>query len=642
MIQRAGRYKYQVMAMDFETHSDKELIDKFLIDPTSVETSIWLWYLIDENMSYNEKKSHGCNLFSFFDRLKELTTPKKKQITKLMIYDYNLAFEFSFMLPIMEKLGFKFKSQIEDSDAYVYNLVCNQSLSNVWEIKMKFDVENSIIIIRDLAKILGGGSLRKLAQSYKLETQKGDIDYSINRRIPNYIPTDEELIYCYKDVKIIMDILTHPNIINDKEFWKCISSASYSFAKGIKFGYKNYFKPRQAYRKDYPELDVSESEFVRNSVGGGICYPTPLYQYRMIKKGKIYNNMMCNGIIHIDMHNAHPSQMYKKEFPFKKGIYYRFEGKALLKRDKFKGRLFTNHITCVRCFISYTGVKLHSVIKLIGIDSTSGIEITIWDFEIGLMYECYENLKIELIDAYIYRFKKFPFCNYFKDNYDKRKKAKQEKDYYNIQQYKLLNNSFYGKLLEHGHNETFIPYVDDDGLNTTSKEITLPTDEDYNINGTYTYIPSGSCVPAYTRCWLVSTAMGFVKGFNAPKDFYKNIIYFDTDSIFMLDNEQTQEFIKYLDTKDDLYNWGFEEHIERAQFACPKRYKLELDNKETEAHLAGFNVNNQSFDEINIIKSEHWIYRGYRIKGGTIIAPQRKILDVDNKYRIIFEKNIGR
>ena len=98
----------------------------------------------------------------------------------------------------------------------------------------------------------------------------------------------------------------------------------------------------------------------------------------------------------------------------------------------------------------------------------------------------------------------------------------------------------------------------------------------------------------------------------------------------------------FLETNDDLYNWGFEEHIERAQFACPKRYKLELDNKETEAHLAGFNVNNQSFDEINIIKSEHWIYRGYRIKGGTIIAPQRKILDVDNKYRIIFEKNIGR
>lgn len=638
MLQRSGRYKYQVFAMDFETHSDKELIDKFLIDPLSVETSIWLWYLIDDKMNYDDKDSHGYDLKSFFDRLEFLSRPKKRQISKVLIYDYNLAFEFSFMFPYMEKIGFKYKNEIKDEDSFVYNLVCNSSLSNVWEIKLKFYAENSIIKIRDLAKILGGGTLRRLAQSYKLETQKGDIDYSLNRRVQNYQATEEEKIYCYKDVKIIMDILTQPAILKDKEFWKSISSASYSFSKGIKFGYKNYFKPKQAYRRDYPELDKKESNFLRNSVGGGICYAVPRYQYKTIEQGKIYNNKLCNGIIHIDMHNAHPSQMYKKEFPYKEGIYYQFKGKAILKPKVFTGHLFSNHITCVRCIISYTSVKLHSQIRLIGIESTSGFEITVWDFEIPTMYKCYENLKIMLIDAYVYKKKKLPFCDYFKFNYDERKKAKKIKDYYHINYYKLLNNSFYGKLLEHGHNEIFIPFTDEDGINTTFKKEIEETADDYNINGTYTYIPAGSCVPAYTRVWLIETALGNVKNYTPPKDFYKNIIYFDTDSIFMLDNEETQEFIKHLEVKDDLYNWGFEEHITRAQFACPKRYKLDLDSKITEAHLAGFNVNGQ-FEEINIINSEHWIYRGYRIKGGTIIAPQRKVLSVDNKYRMIYDKN---
>lgn len=639
MIQRAGKYKYKIYAMDFETHSDSDLLKEFENNPDNCKTSIWLWYLIDEVDNWDTKEAFGYDLKGFFNKLDKISEPRKKQISRCIIYDYNLAFEFSFMLPFMESLGFRYKEDIDDEDTYVYNLVCNSSLSNVWEIKIKIHAGSSIIIIRDLAKILGGGSLRRLAQSYKLETQKGDIDYSINRRLkPNYIPTDDELIYCYKDVKIIMDILTNPNIINDKEFWTSISSASYSFKKGLKFGYKNYFKPKAAYRTHYPELEEKETNFVRESVGGGICYCVPRYQYKYIEKGKIYNNKVCNGIIHIDMHNAHPSQMYSKEFPFKRGMYYVFKGKAILNKDRFTGTLFKNLITCVRCYIKYSGVKLHSQINLIGIDSTEGIELTLWDFEIKTMYECYENLEIQLLDAYVYRKRKMPFNNYFKFNYDERKKAKKIKDYYHINYYKLLNNSFYGKLLEHGHNEIFIPYVEN-GYNHTIKKIKPITSDDYNINGQFTYVPSGSCVPAYTRVWLIRTALGLdIKGYKPPKDFYKNIIYFDTDSIFMLDNEDTQEFIKHLPMKDDLYNWGEEEHIDKAQFSCPKRYKLKLSNNTDEIRVAGFQIDT-SFEDTNIVENELWIHRGYRIKGGTIIAPQLKILQVDSKYRMIYDEN---
>lgn len=664
MLIRSGKYKYQVYAMDYETHSDSELLKEFEKNPSKAKTSIWLWYLINDKDNY-KSNCYGYDMESFFNKLSLISMKKKKEVSRCMIFDYNLAFEFSFMLPYLEKHHFTYKEVIDEKvDTYCYNLICNSSLSNVWEIRIKLDIDNSLIIIRDLAKILGGGSLRKLAESYKLETQKGDIDYKLNRRcwydeydLPHYYnidnepskvryePTDEELMYCFKDVRIIIDLLSNENIQKDKEFWTSVSSASYSFKKGINFGYKNYFKPKKAYRRDYPELDLEETEFVRNSVGGGICYCVPRYQYRIIEKGKIYNNKECNGILHIDMHNAHPSQMYKKDFPYKKGKYFSFGEKAILNKDKFKGYLFYGCITCVRCYISYTNVKLHSIIKLIGIDATSGVEITCWDFELLTMYEAYENLKVELLDCYIYRKRKFPFNEYFKFNYDERKKAKASGDTYNINQKKLLNNSFYGKLLEHGHNEVFIPYIADDGINTTQKKLIDITSDDYNINGTYTYVPAGSCVPAYTRCWLVRTALGLdLKGYTPPKDFYKNIIYFDTDSIFMLDNEDTREFMKHLDLEDDLYNWGVEEHIEKAQFACPKRYKLKLDDikrkKDNEIKVAGFQINT-SFEATDIIRSELFVNRGYRIQGGTIISRQLKVLDVDNKYRMIYENNIN-
>lgn len=652
MQHRIGRKKYSIYAMDFETHNDSELLAQYEQNPESVETGVWLWYLINEESQYKDSDVYGYNLDSFFNRLSELSKPDKhtKKSGYICVYDYNLAFEWSFMLPVMKNMGFTFKAgNFEEDDEMVYNVITTSSMSSVWQIKMKMHKGNSEIIIRDLAKILGGGSLRKLAKSYNLPTQKGDIDYSKNRRVyyddydmphviddraipPYYIPSDEELDYCFKDTKIIMDILNNENTINDKEFWKCVSASSYSFLKGINFGYSKAFKPKQAFRKDYPELDSKESEFLRKGVGGGITYAVPRYQYKEIIKGKKYNGLECDGVLHIDMHNAHPSQLHRFEFPYGKGHYYKFKTGAKLLKDNFikNGYLFKGKITAVRCRVTYSSVKLHSVIQLIGYDSVYDTEITVWDFELLTMFKCYNNLKVELIDCYMYNSKKPAFSEYFKDNYDKRKIAKAEKDAYHIAYYKLLNNSFYGKLLEHGHNTTFIPNIDKSGFNETLKQVTLETDEDFNINGSFTYIPMGSAVPAHTRCWLIETALLFG---------YKNILYFDTDSIFMLDNKETRAVLETLPMEDDLYNWGMEENANRAQFACPKRYKLELENGETEAHVAGFDIKGETYDSLNIIEDERAIKRAYRIKGGTIISTQKKKISVDVKYRLIYDKN---
>ena len=93
MLIRSGKYKYQVYAMDFETHSDSELLKEFEKNPSKAKTSIWLWYLINDADNY-KSNCYGYDMESFFNKLSLISMKKKKEVSRCMIFDYNLAFEF--------------------------------------------------------------------------------------------------------------------------------------------------------------------------------------------------------------------------------------------------------------------------------------------------------------------------------------------------------------------------------------------------------------------------------------------------------------------------------------------------------------------------------------------------------------------
>ena len=628
---KIGKKTYDVYATDFETHNDTYLIQEFKQTPDAAKTSIWLGYLIDD-----KTKDHNDGFFysldSFFEILSEKTkSTKDKRSPRLLIYDFNLAFEWNFILYWLIEHGYHFKEKFEAGDEKVFNSITTKSVSSVWEARIKIHKGDNEIILRDLNKILMAGSLRKVAKSFNLETQKGEIDYRLNRRFyqddcdlihyyDKYEPypvTEEEKIYCFKDVKIIVEILQIIMKRKDSTFFKAISAASYSAINMIAKGYKGAYKPYSVYRRDYPELDEEESNFLRNSVAGGICYPTPNFQFKIID----------HPVLHVDAHQMHPTQMYLHKFPTGKGTYidlskYKFKN-SLLKR----GYLFMNKISCVRIKITYTGVRLHSVIGLIGINqSIIPIELTVWDFELPTMLKCYVGLHIEILDAYVYKAKYLPFRDTIAENYKLRLEAKKNNDSYGIIYYKLLNNAFYGKLLERPHNLIYENALIDGIAN--SIEVVK---EDIKINAHYTYIPVGSCVPAYSRVTLVELALKFG---------WQNVIYFDTDSIFCLYNEQTKKVWDGVDKTDFLGGWGLEEISTRSQFSAPKRYKLEGDK--LIVHAAGLNptlFKDKEFNDINLINEKYNIQRSYKIKGGMIIAYQEKEIKVPDKYQFQFEIN---
>ena len=645
MIARINRRKFNIYAMDVESHNDEESIEKR-------ETSIWLGCFINEESKMEDESSYFYSIQEFLNKCKALTSKKRKNghenrpCNNLAVYIYNLSFEWSFILPVLIDSGFTFKASIDKEDSFVYNSISTKSVSSVWQAEIKFEKGSGKVLLRDLAKIYGGG-LSEVAKAFKLPTQKGEINYRLNR-LHDYVVTKEEKEYCFKDTRIIIDILLEEIAREDKDFFKAVSMASYSMIKLLKRGFPRSTKPYLEFRKLYPELGKEENEFVRNALAGGLCYPTKSFMFKEITE----------PILHIDGHQMHPSQIYLKPHPYGEGEY--FIGKPTK---------FFKHINVCHIRVSYDDVKLHSIIKLINRDFADSTELYVFDFEIPTMYKCYVNLEIEYIDGYSYKSRFLPWRDFVNDNYHLRLKAKAEKDAYNTLRYKLLNNAgAYGKFVERPHTEVFMNYIRDDGIIDSKiipkKEIDPAFDGSMKMyNAKYTYIPLAS-IPAWSRVELIETALKFG---------WENVCYVDTDSVFCLYNEHTKKVLESeINLKDELGGWSIEEIIERAQFTSPKRYKTEVktdDGLKTTIKAGGINFDfykqhthqeevefymkeygmtereatkmvDIPFDEVSIISSSWMVQRAYRVKGGTIIEFQEKRMDVQKKYLDIYERNI--
>ena len=632
--------------MDIETHNDLESIEKR-------ETSMWLGCFINEESKMKEDSSYFYNMDEFLSILQNLSSRKRKKVKgklqkrpciNICVYIYNLSFEYSFLLPYMLKWGFEWKESIGKDDEMVFNSVSTKTVSSAWQVQLKFGKNDGIVLIRDLAKIYGGG-LGNVAKAFKLQTQKGEIDYRLNR-LHDHTITKEEKEYCFKDTRIIVDILLKELEANDKDFFKAMSMASYSVQKLIKAGYPRKMKPYTAFRKDYPELGEEEATFVRNALSGGICYATREWQFLEINQ----------PVLHIDAHQMYPSQVYLKPHPCGEGIY--FEGKPTM----FFKRINVCHIR-----VSYDDVIIHSIIKLIGRDFGDEIELYVYDFEIETMKKCYVNLEIEYIDGYSYKAKFLPWREEVNQNYKKRLVAKAEGDVYNTLRYKLLNNSgAYGKFVERPHNLININYIN--ALGVIDSQVEEKTE--IKINAKYTYIPLSS-IPAYGRVCLVENALKFLWDEETQSYSRRDIVYFDTDSIFVIWNEHTQYvWENEINRKDELGGWGMEDGglLRRSQFTAPKRYKIENKDGKADIKSGGINfdfykeANNKElieeymkmgmskkealaqimipFDEVNIISSDWKVQRAYRVKGGTIIEFQDKSMSVQKKYMDIYKKNV--
>ena len=253
--------------------------------------------------------------------------------------------------------------------------------------------------------------------------------------------------------------------------------------------------------------------------------------------------------------------------------------------------------------------------------------------------KCYVNLQIEYIEGYAYKMKPLPWRQYYAHNYRMRLKAKEVDNKFLINYYKLLNNSSYGKLLEKPHNKYIHNIINEEGIIDSVLED--KEEDEIKVQAKYTYLPVGSCIPAYTRVRLVETALMFG---------WENVVYFDTDSIFVKIVDNTMDIWNSINQEDFLNGWGLEEIIDKGQFTAPKRYKTITDGN-ISLKMGGINpdkfleengyssLNEVEFEELNITDSSWKVQRAFRCKGGTIIDFQDKKMTL-GKYEDIYKHNV--
>ena len=101
MIEKIGRKPFNVFAFDVESHNDDESQNK-------EETSIWLSSFIDETSNAEDEKNYFYDVKSFLNHLETISELKwrdhKRNNPNILIYVYNLSFEYSFLLPVLFKV----------------------------------------------------------------------------------------------------------------------------------------------------------------------------------------------------------------------------------------------------------------------------------------------------------------------------------------------------------------------------------------------------------------------------------------------------------------------------------------------------------------------------------------------------------
>ena len=86
MIERIGKRKYEIYAIDFETHNDEESI-------RLGETGVWLGCLLNEDSKIDDENSYFYSVEELLDRLTVMSKPdtshggKKAAGKYICIYD---------------------------------------------------------------------------------------------------------------------------------------------------------------------------------------------------------------------------------------------------------------------------------------------------------------------------------------------------------------------------------------------------------------------------------------------------------------------------------------------------------------------------------------------------------------------------
>lgn len=456
------------------------------------------------------------------------------------IYFHNLKFDGMFILDWLLNNSFEYNEEKKAKERTFKVVITKDGI--FYQIEVYWKVRSKRIVkttFKDSYKKLPF-TVKRIAQAFKLEMGKGDIDYNAVRP-RGYEPTPEEWDYLYKDVEIMRQALEIQ--IGENLTKMTIGSDSLNTFKTLLAKSENGQIKERKFRDVFPLLEKDLNDDIRRSYKGGFTYLNPIHAGVDIKQGQVY-----------DVNSLYPAVMYYKDMPY--GDPIRFEGKYE------PSKRYPLYIQALKCefflkkgYIPTIQIKGDYRFKATEyLTSSNGyhVELLLTNVDLELFFEHYDVIVHEW--QYYYQFKSVN--GIFNEYIDKYMSIKKVETGAKRELAKLLLNNLYGKFASSTDATGKIPE-----LNEKTGLLKLKVDENPKEKDSI-YTPVGAFITAYAREITIRGAQALGGRF----------IYADTDSLHIRGLEPVDLDIH----ATDLGKWKFEGEFLRGRFLRAKTYMEEI------------------------------------------------------------------
>ena len=548
---------------------------------TIAPTKVWAWGVSKQNDP--NFFIHGNSIDTFITFLYNL----KQDTTK--IYFHNLKFDGVFIIDYLLKHNWQWKASKKLCGENDFTTVISGD-GKFYLIDLYFRTHGKVkkhVSIQDSLKLLNM-SVAKVAKSFNLEQQKGEIDYTAHDT-EDFDITDDELSYLQNDVQIMANGLSH--------FFK-LAPEKMTIGSCALTDYKEHIG-KNHFKKLFPQLKPSTDALIRKSYKGGFTAVNESRTNELIHNGQVY-----------DVNSLYPSVMYYQPLPIGKPV--RFEGEYT---PNNKYTLYVQEIVCsfkikknkipiiqLKHTIGYTGTEYLK-------ESNGEVNLVVTSVDLELIKEHYNIEIYEYKGGYMFMSSTELFKSWIDKWFAIKEQATRDGNVGLRTIAKLFLNSLYGKFGTNPKVTSKYPIIDNNKVKL--KKITYPCYDDngnvlsiykdenglplvydgetiYNEDGTIkdevlqtdinekesVYIPLACFVTAWARDKTIRTAQKIHED-SLKKNKKSRWLYCDTDSIHV-EGFEPIEGIDIHDTK--LGYWAHESDFKKAKFLQAKRYIEDIYN----------------------------------------------------------------
>lgn len=529
-------------------------------------TEVWASAVVE---MYTEDVNIFHSIDETFDYLLSLNS-------NVVIYYHNLKFDGNFWLSFLINVlnlkqaftgdppNFEWeddKDMLNNTFKYVIS-----DMGQWYNIKVK--VKNHFIEIRDSLKLLPF-SVKKLGKSFNTKHQKLEMEYT-GFRYAGCTITDDEKKYIANDVFVVKEALEIA--FNDGHNKLTIGSCCLAeYKKIIGDDYQMFFPDVSRETLDEKYGSPTVDAYIRKSYRGGWCYLVNGKENKIFNNGTTADvNSLYPSMMHSQSGNKYPLAKPKfwsgnfipdKAIEANKFYFVRIKTRFYLKNGylpfiQIKGNLLykgTESLSSSDVYDYKTGAYYQYYIDKNGNKHDTRVEMTLTMMDFELIKEHYELVDFEILDGCYFNSQ----CGIFDEYINKYKRIKMTGKGAVKELAKLFLNNLYGKMSSSTCSSFKLAYPKQD------KSIGFITVEANEKEAGY--IPVGSAITSYARCFTIRAAQKNYHGVNE-----KGFIYADTDSIHCDLLPQEISGIKVHDS--DFCAWKLESCWDKAIFVRQKTY----------------------------------------------------------------------